>query len=444
MLAHYEPPAVKMPSVESLQPKKASLFGRLFGSGDTQSSQTALDIPESMPKGIYMYGDVGSGKTMMMDLFHDTLPRNIKKSKRIHFHNFMQDVHRELHKFKMTHGNDIDAIPFVAANIARESSVLCFDEFQCTDVADAMILRRLVEFLMHHGTVIVTTSNRHPTDLYKNGVQRESFVPCINLLTQRLSVINLDSTTDYRKIPRPPSGVYHHPLDRMAVTHANNWFKYFGDFEHDPPHATTQTVWGRPITVPKASGRACMYEFNDLLGAGSATGAADYIELMRSYNAFIITNVPQMDHRSRDVARRFITFIDAVYESHAKLVLTTAVPLTQLFLSRAESDEMLSQAAKRGDEAAKNAKKEGDDIDDVMRMMMDELGMSMEMMKKSNFFSGDEEAFAFARALSRLSEMQGKPWVERGMGIGKKIDGEGKKDRDDWNKTRSRWREDSM
>lgn len=402
-----------------------------------------MTIPESLPKGIYMYGDVGSGKTMMMDLFHDTLPSNIKRKKRIHFHNFMQEVHRDLHKVKMKYGNDVDAVPFVAAQIADEASVLCFDEFQCTDVADAMILRRLVESLMHHGTVIVTTSNRHPSELYKNGVQRESFIPCINLLEQRLRVINLDSTTDYRKMPRPPSGVYHHPLDKAAETHAENWFKYFGDFEKDPPHTASHTVWGRQIIVPKASGRACMYEFNSLLGAGSATGAADYIELMRNYDAFIITNVPQMDHRSRDVARRFITFIDSVYESHAKLVLTSAVPLTQLFLSRDEVDDMLGSAAKEGDKTAKAAKKDGDDVDDVMRAMMDELGLSMEMLKKSNFFSGHEEAFAFARALSRLSEMEGKQWVERGMGIGKKGEAEGKKDVDGYKKVRSRWREDS-
>ncbi|KAL1296951.1 hypothetical protein AAFC00_004554 [Neodothiora populina] len=441
-LAEYTAPPVQIPSIESLQPKQTSFFGRMFGSGGSASSQTALDIPDSLPKGMYMYGDVGSGKTMMMDLFHDTLPPNIKAKKRIHFHNFMQEVHRDIHKIKLKHGNDIDAIPFAAAQIANEASVLCFDEFQCTDVADAMILRRLVESLMHHGTVIVTTSNRHPTELYKNGVQRDSFIPCINLLLQRLTVINLDSTTDYRKIPRPASGVYHHPLDKAAKTHAENWFKYFGDLETDPPHPATHTVWGRPIHVPHASGKACMFDFEELLGAGSATGAADYIELMRNYHAFVVTNVPQMDYRSRDVARRFITFIDAVYESHAKLVLTTAVPLTQLFLSRAQVDTVLASAAKGGNPTAKQVRADGDDVDDAMRMMMDDLGMTMDMMKKSNFFSGDEEAFAFARALSRLSEMQGKPWVERGMGLAMGAV-PGKKDVDNYSKTRSKWSEDN-
>lgn len=256
---------------------------------------------------------------MMMDLFYDTLPPNIKRKTRIHFHAFMQSVHKDLHKMKMQHGNDIDSIPFVAAGIAERSSVLCFDEFQCTDVADAMILRRLMESLMAHGTVIVTTSNRHPDDLYKNGIQRESFIPCINLLKSRLTVLNLDSSTDYRKIPRPPSGVYHHPLDASAQTHVERWFRFLGDFDNDPPHPAVHEVWGREVRVPKASGKCAVFSFDDIIGR--ATGAADYLELTRQYEAFVITGVPGMNYRSRDLARRFITFIDAVYESRVSEIL---------------------------------------------------------------------------------------------------------------------------
>ena len=176
-----------------------------------------------------------------------------------------------------------------------------------------LILRRLIESLMSHGCVLVTTSNRHPDELYKNGIQRESFVPCINLLKERLRVINLDSTTDYRKIPRPPSGVFHHPLDKAAVSHADKWFQFLGDFSRDPPHTATHIVWGREIQVPMASGKAARFTFQELIG--KATGAADYLELMRNYEGFIVTDVPGMNHKSRDWARRFITFIDAVYES---------------------------------------------------------------------------------------------------------------------------------
>lgn len=260
-----------------------------------------------------MYGDVGCGKTMLMDLFYDTLPPNITSRKRIHFHNFMQDVHKNLHAIKTREGGQFDALPLVAADIAKSASVLCFDEFQCTDVADAMILRRLLEILMSYGVVMVTTSNRHPDDLYKNGIQRQHFIPCINLLKTKLKVLNLNSETDYRKIPRPASDVYHHPLDQSAKLHADKWFEYLGDFAHDPPHPATHEVWGRAIEVPLASGKAARFTFQQLLGR--ATGAADYLELVRHYDAFIVTDVPGMTLHQRDLARRFITFIDAVYES---------------------------------------------------------------------------------------------------------------------------------
>lgn len=169
---------------------------------------------------------------------------------------------------------------------------------------------------MSHGVVMVTTSNRHPDDLYKNGIQREHFIPCIKLLKKELEVLNLNSETDYRKIPRPPSGVYHHPLDKAAEQHAEKWFEYLGDPQNDPPHPATHEVWGREIPVPCASGRAAKFSFQELLGR--ASGAADYLELVRHYDAFIVTDVPGMTIRERDWARRFITFIDAVYESKVR------------------------------------------------------------------------------------------------------------------------------
>ncbi|KAI9370642.1 AFG1-like ATPase-domain-containing protein [Aspergillus egyptiacus] len=428
-LKSYHPSPVVRPSIESLDPApKKSFFSSLFGKAPAKPE---MRIPENLPKGLYMYGDVGCGKTMLMDLFFETLPSNISSKSRIHFHNFMQDVHKRMHVVKMKFGNDFDALPLVAADIAEKSSVLCFDEFQCTDVADAMILRRLLESLMSHGVVLVTTSNRHPDELYKNGIQRESFIPCINLLKTALNVINLNSPTDYRKIPRPPSGVYHHPLGPEADQHAQKWFEFLGDPINDPPHPATQEVWGRKIHVPFASGKAAKFSFQQLIG--SATGAADYLELVRNYEAFIITDVPGMTLHQRDLARRFITFIDAVYESRAKLVLTTATPLTNLFISESEVRTSLDEDG------------EHTDLSDAMRMMMDDLGLSVKALKTSSIFSGDEERFAFARALSRLHEMGSKEWVERGLGLGVGVTAEqGKKEAEEYLKGRSRWSEDNM
>ncbi|KAK0715239.1 AFG1-like ATPase-domain-containing protein [Lasiosphaeris hirsuta] len=420
-LREYKARPVTHPTIESLKPKK-SLFSWLG------SSSKAADIPSDLPRGLYLYGDVGSGKTMLMDLFYDTLPPAVKSKTRIHFHNFMQDVHRRLHKMKLQHGSDIDAVPFVAAEIAEGGNVLCFDEFQCTDVADAMILRRLLESLMSHGVVLVTTSNRHPDELYKNGVQRESFLPAIALLKSRLHVVNIDSATDYRKIARPASGVYHTPLDAHAHSHAEKWFRFLGDPESPDPHPETQRVWGREIMVPRVSGRAAWFTFDELIGR--PTSAADFIELMRSYDAFIVTDIPGMTFRQRDLARRFITFIDAVYESHAKLVLTSAVPLKELFVSRREVAE--SMLGGKGDDVA---------VEEAMSHMMEDLEHNVGQLSKSSLFSGDEEAFAFARALSRLTEMGSTQWVERGMGLEHQG---GKKERDDWVKVRSRQMEDSM
>ncbi|CCG80950.1 putative Mitochondrial ATPase [Taphrina deformans PYCC 5710] len=381
-------PDVKPPTLEQHR-KSASysgIFGRFFG--------TKEELPEpqhtgSHLQGLYLYGDVGCGKTMLMDLFYETLPEHIQMKERIHFHAFMLNVHKRAHALKASQGNSFDAIPFIAADIAARSSVLCFDEFQVTDIVDAMILRRLLESLFAQGVVVFTTSNRAPKDLYKGGIQRVSFLPCIALLEEKLDVLCLDSATDYRKLDKSISNVYHTGLGPGAAEHAMHWFRELGD-DADPPHAAVQHIWGRPIQVPQASGSCAKFTFAEI--CGTPHSAADYLELSRQYKSFIITDVPQLTMNEKDLARRLITLIDSLYESRTKLVITSAVPMSEIFSSD-------------------NSKGSSQELDSTMRSMMDDLGLNMDTLKDSSIFTGDEERFAFHRCLSRLSQMGTEAWA---------------------------------
>ncbi|CAL1700466.1 unnamed protein product [Somion occarium] len=385
-LVTYKPPAIP-PSASSSSP---TLISRLFSRGPTH----AISVPpEQVPQGLYLYGDVGTGKTMLMDLFYNTLPSHVKRKRRVHFHAFMIDVHKRLHAAKrMLGARGGDPIGPVARDLASEAYVLCFDEFQVTDIADAMILRQLFEKLLSYGVISVITSNRHPDELYKNGIQRTSFIPCIELLKSRFEVTDLDSGTDYRRMPRTLSHVYYDPLTPENKAEVEKIFSAFTSDPSDPLlYNRKLETWGRTILVPESTSQVAKFRFHDL--CGKPLSAADYLEITKTFGTIFVLDVPKMGLGEKDLARRFITFIDACYESKTKLFVTSEVPIYKIF-----SDDPHGKGE--------------DGISDHMRSVMDDLGLSGDVVGSSSMFTGQEELFAFARCCSRLVEMGSKQWAE--------------------------------
>ena len=277
--------------------------------------------------GLYIYGGVGGGKSMLMDLFYDTAP--IKLKRRVHFHEFLQDVHERFNSIrKAATKNFGDPIPIVAEQLAQESWLLCFDELQVYNIVDAVILGRLFEGLLSCGVVVVATSNRAPNDLYKNGLRRDKFLPFIELICERLEIHKLNSVTDYRLERMLGMQVYHHPLNRIAEKSLD---KYFSELAGGrAPVSETIEIKGRPIKIATAAGIA-RKNFREL--CGEPLGAADYLAIADRYHTLILDEIPCMGEELQSEAKRFVTLIDALYEAKVNLICSADAPPERLYVA---------------------------------------------------------------------------------------------------------------
>uniref|UniRef100_A0A672PBR3 Lactation elevated protein 1 homolog B-like n=1 Tax=Sinocyclocheilus grahami TaxID=75366 RepID=A0A672PBR3_SINGR len=315
------------------------------------------------PHGYYIHGDVGTGKTMMMDLFYSFVEN--RRKRRVHFNTFMLDVHRRIHKLKQSLPKRrigkmtmYDPIFPVAMEIAEETCLLCFDEFQVVDIADAVILKQLFEGLFKCGVVVVATSNRPPEELYKNGLQRTAFVPFIGVLKEHCHTVSLDTGIDYRTREMEAAGkLYYISSEPDAENAVNTLFEELAYRQNDVTRPRVLNVQGREVTLSRTCGTIADCTFQEL--CERPLGAGDYLEIARQFDTVIIRNVPHFRVGMKDQARRFTTLIDNFYDQK------TFVIVHQTFIYFAQ-----------------------------------------EVSERLTLFTADEEVFAFQRTISRLTEMQ--------------------------------------
>jgi cell division protein ZapE len=321
------------PAQELLAEKLQSLHRALAGytpSAGTAGWKERFGIGgrrENAPLGLYIYGGVGGGKSMLMDLFYESAA--VSHKRRAHFHEFLQDVHGRFVKFRAekTADDEGDPIPTVADQISDEAWLLCFDELQVANIVDAMILGRLFEALFERGVVMVATSNRPPHDLYKDGLQREKFLPFIDLISEKLDILQLASGADYRLQRMRNMRVYCQPADDAAAAALGDYFSELTGGQ--VPNVEAVEVKGRVHSVPAAGGVARM-DFADL--CQKPLGAADYLELAERYHTLILDRIPEMGDTEAAAARRFVTLIDALYENKVKLICSADAPPERLYV----------------------------------------------------------------------------------------------------------------
>jgi cell division protein ZapE len=320
-----------LPALEEIRahfeaaPSRPGLLGGLFSR------------PPEPPRGLYLWGGVGRGKSMLMDLFFHAVP--IRDKRRVHFHAFMQEIHAGMHAARRRGGDD--ALRPVAEKIADEARLLCFDEMQITDITDAMIVGRLFEILFDAGVVVVTTSNRVPDDLYKEGLNRALFLPFIELIKARLRVHHLEAQKDYRQDRLAGAETYFHPADARARAEIERLWQELTGGEAAP---LTLTVQGREVVLPayhNGVGRAAFWDL-----CGRMLGPADYLAVADALRVLVLEEIPCLGRSNFNEAKRFVTLVDALYEARVRVIASAADVPERLYLEGEGSFEFERTASR--------------------------------------------------------------------------------------------------
>ncbi|MFZ1814993.1 MAG: cell division protein ZapE [Rhizobiaceae bacterium] len=276
----------------------------------------------SAPKGLYIHGAVGRGKSMLMDLFFDCAP--VERKRRVHFNEFMQDVHGRIHRQRARFAEGVsrekDPIPVVARELAANASLLCFDEFSVTDIADAMILGRLFSALFDLGCTLVATSNVKPDNLYLNGLNRQLFLPFVDLLKSRVELFELDSRTDFRLEKLSSGKAFISPLGSRTSAAVNALWEMVQDGREE--QTVVLKLKGRSLKATRTAGDAAWFTFTEL--CEEARGAEDYLAITNRFDTVFVTDIPMMDLASRNPAKRFILLVDTLYDNAIRTVFTAA------------------------------------------------------------------------------------------------------------------------
>ena len=280
---------------------------------------------EEPPMGLYLYGPVGRGKSMLMDLFFNTAP--LERKRRVHFHAFMLEIQQRLNELRKKEKR-VDPLIRVAADVADESWLLCFDEFHVVNIADAMILGRLFEAFFEHGVVVIATSNVAPRDLYKGGLQRERFLPFIDLIVEKLDILDIGAGTDFRLDRLKGEPVWHTPIGRAATASLDAAFATLTDNAEPAPFEIE--VQGRVIHAHQAARGIARFTFDEL--CNKPRGASDFLAIATQYHTVMVDNIPILDERERDAAKRFVVLIDSLYEHHVNLFASADGEPDQLYM----------------------------------------------------------------------------------------------------------------